>query len=472
MFNRPLNAFRLRAPVGNGRQNDPDDVVAVQRQLAQRGYYGQETDEPSGFIDRTLINGIRRYQDDNGLVVDGWLAPGGETERNLKLPRGGTHTVFNPDASPSGIELSDEIGNGRVNREEDVTGVKQALGALGLYRYDRTADPSPFIDRAMLDGIKAFQAGNGLNVDGLMQPGGETVTAMNVALGGAPRQDNSAKPANGMRNLLAVNDESEDKALPIAAAQTGHDEDKKPLQMAQSLTDLPLHAAGAVAVGAVIAEQARKAAQSLSAPPKAPDAPPPLSLQDRKDFENGLRGYLNEATGAEGEKDDDAGGRRGKKATRDTNDIIVEEYNKLLADEFSHLKEKVWHTGGATIEGKGETPVPEKYMQDPSAPPDNKTLGSGYGDVTYDDYPINSTDVRKTDGLPVARERRGLEKLGRLVGQEAIPWVKKLLKDYGPDDVDEVREQARKACRITFERLEKKYGVRSGSDPKEQEEGG
>lgn len=458
MFNRPLNAFRLRAPVGNGRQNDPDDVVAVQRQLAQRGYYGQEADEPTGFIDRALIDGIRRYQDDNGLLVDGWLAPGGETERNLKLPRGGTHTVFNPDASPSGIELSDEIGNGRVNREVDVTGVKQALGALGLYRYDRTADPSPFIDRAMLDAIKALQAGNGLKVDGLMQPGGETVTAMNVALG-QPKLGRT-KPAAVSRDLLAINGDDEVKATPVASARAEQDEDDKPVQTAQSITDLPLLAAGTAAAGAMLADQVRRAARSLSAPPKSPDAPPPLSLQDRKDFENGLRGYLNEETGADGEKDDDFKGRLGKKATRDTNDIIVQECNELLSDEFSHLKDKVWHIGGATENGAGEKPKKETYIRNRDAPPDRKTLGSGAGDVTYGNdelkSPINSTTVRKSDGMPTASEKRGLEKLGRLLGEDMIPWVRKLLSGYKPDDIDEVREQSRNACREAFKRLEKK----------------
>jgi len=269
MFNRPISAFRLRAPVGNGLQNDPDDVIAVQRQLAQRGYYALGADDPSGFIDRPLIAGIRRFQDENGLEADGWLAPDGETERNLKLSRRELKRVFNPDTALAGIDLSGEIGNGRANQEDDVVGVKRALGALGLYRYDRTAAPSPFIDRAMLDGIKTFQTDHDLKVDGLMQPGGETAMAMKAALS-RPKSMGVAKPVSLSRSLLAVADEDKSEATSVRAAPVAQDEDDRPVQMAQSLTDLPVYGAGAAVVGAMIAERPEKR-RSLGPPrQKAP----------------------------------------------------------------------------------------------------------------------------------------------------------------------------------------------------------
>jgi len=121
------------------------------------------------------------------------------------------------------------------------------------------------------------------------------------------------------------------------------------------------------------------------------------------------------------------------------------------------------------LEGKGKEHLKEEYYKDPKAPDDNKTRGSAYADVSYDHQPINSVNVKKTDGLPVARERRGLEKLGRLVGEEAIPWVKKLLAGYGADDKEEVQKQAREACRETFRKIENKLGKTAEDEPADQE---
>lgn len=74
------NPFELRNPVGNGLHNDPDDVSAVERQMRRRGYYPREE---TGYITRALDDGIKRYQRDKGLRVDGRLYPGGETEMSL-----------------------------------------------------------------------------------------------------------------------------------------------------------------------------------------------------------------------------------------------------------------------------------------------------------------------------------------------------------------------------------------------------
>ncbi len=51
-------AFALRGEVGNGLSNDPEDVMAVKRQLARRGRYAMPADAPTGFIDRGMLDGI------------------------------------------------------------------------------------------------------------------------------------------------------------------------------------------------------------------------------------------------------------------------------------------------------------------------------------------------------------------------------------------------------------------------------
>lgn len=71
--------------VGNGFKNAPRDVETVKRALGGLGYLPEDPfDRPSGFIEETTTAAIRGFQGDNGLKIDGWLRPGGETEAALK----------------------------------------------------------------------------------------------------------------------------------------------------------------------------------------------------------------------------------------------------------------------------------------------------------------------------------------------------------------------------------------------------
>lgn len=71
--------------VGNGFSNQPRDVQTVKRTLGGLGYLPEDPfDRPSGFIDESTTDTLRRFQERNGLRVDGWLAPGGETEDALR----------------------------------------------------------------------------------------------------------------------------------------------------------------------------------------------------------------------------------------------------------------------------------------------------------------------------------------------------------------------------------------------------
>lgn len=62
---------------------DPDDVIVTKRSLERAGQYKQPdwglTDIPDG----ELFEGIRRFQKENKLKVDGVMHPGGETAKKL-----------------------------------------------------------------------------------------------------------------------------------------------------------------------------------------------------------------------------------------------------------------------------------------------------------------------------------------------------------------------------------------------------
>lgn len=77
----------LKAPVGDNLDNHPDDIRTAKTNLSRLGHF--EEKESNHFITRALDDGIRRFQKENDLRVDGKMYPGGETERTIfkKLER-------------------------------------------------------------------------------------------------------------------------------------------------------------------------------------------------------------------------------------------------------------------------------------------------------------------------------------------------------------------------------------------------
>jgi hypothetical protein len=71
--------------VGNGFKNAPHDVKTAKRALGGLGYLPEDPfDRPSEFIEESTTAAIKRFQVDNRLTADGWLAPNGETEAALQ----------------------------------------------------------------------------------------------------------------------------------------------------------------------------------------------------------------------------------------------------------------------------------------------------------------------------------------------------------------------------------------------------
>lgn len=74
----------LEAEVGNGRENRQGDVVRVKTAFRHLGRLAQPEHGFSGFIDRPLDGAIRSFQRANELREDGFLRPGGPTQRRLQ----------------------------------------------------------------------------------------------------------------------------------------------------------------------------------------------------------------------------------------------------------------------------------------------------------------------------------------------------------------------------------------------------
>ena len=174
---------RLRREVGSGRDNDPRDILGLKQAFAALGRIGRPEGGFTEIIDKPLADAIEGFQMDKGLLLDGMLTPGGETERNIRRDLGG-----GPKEKPfdmRSLNLSGPVGNVRDNPERDVQAVSRALGQLGLFTFDRTSEPPPLITKGLDDAIQAFQRRAGLRVDGNVNPGGETVRALATAVNGA-----------------------------------------------------------------------------------------------------------------------------------------------------------------------------------------------------------------------------------------------------------------------------------------------
>ena len=77
-------------------------------------------------------------------------------------------------------ELSASVGNTQVNNEDDVRNVKDRLTRMGRFE-EKPEERNGFVTRSMDEAIKGFQRDMGLRVDGVMKPGGETETMLNIA---------------------------------------------------------------------------------------------------------------------------------------------------------------------------------------------------------------------------------------------------------------------------------------------------
>ncbi len=84
--------------------------------------------------------------------------------------------------NPAPLDLARDLGRGMPAHRGDLMGVADALDEAGVYDKSRFGNP-PLADEHLFKAIERFQDDQGLEVDGLMKPGGPTVTRLNAVLG-------------------------------------------------------------------------------------------------------------------------------------------------------------------------------------------------------------------------------------------------------------------------------------------------
>ncbi|MEW5994122.1 MAG: peptidoglycan-binding domain-containing protein [Candidatus Zixiibacteriota bacterium] len=76
------------------------------------------------------------------------------------------------------------VGPGQPNRREDVIKVETILGNTGDHDLMKTQGPVGFWGEPQEKSVRAFQQKNGLKVDGLLNPGGPTISSLRNQTGG------------------------------------------------------------------------------------------------------------------------------------------------------------------------------------------------------------------------------------------------------------------------------------------------
>lgn len=80
-----VDALLLNRPLSTTSDADPDDVLSAKSTFNRLGYYEVPSYGLTPHPDQPLFDGIRDYQKDNALTVDGYMLPGGETEQSVNF---------------------------------------------------------------------------------------------------------------------------------------------------------------------------------------------------------------------------------------------------------------------------------------------------------------------------------------------------------------------------------------------------
>lgn len=79
-----LNPFQVKKPVGMSYALDETDVLNTKNALSSLGHYKEPDTGMTPWPDTPMFEGLKTFQKDQGLKVDGLMKPGGPTEKALR----------------------------------------------------------------------------------------------------------------------------------------------------------------------------------------------------------------------------------------------------------------------------------------------------------------------------------------------------------------------------------------------------
>lgn len=102
----------LRTPLGPDYLAEPEDILDTKQALITLGYY-QPLDggKPGTWVDNDLFAGIKSFQRDHNLKIDGLVRPGGPTENaiNTALEDDQLAPPANDDQPPANDDDKDSL---------------------------------------------------------------------------------------------------------------------------------------------------------------------------------------------------------------------------------------------------------------------------------------------------------------------------------------------------------------------------
>ncbi|MCP4441142.1 MAG: hypothetical protein GY810_19635 [Aureispira sp.] len=179
----------ILSSVGEGGNNELEDVKVVQRLLKKEGFdmgsYGPNKDGIDGDCGKTTKKHIKQFQTDKGIAATGLINPADATWKALAgettTPVDDTPTDTDPTPAPTGDKIKKSVGVTGVNDKNDVMIVQRLLKKEGfdLGKYGPNKDG---IDgdcgKTTQKHIKQFQTDNGIEATGNIEPADATWNAL------------------------------------------------------------------------------------------------------------------------------------------------------------------------------------------------------------------------------------------------------------------------------------------------------
>lgn len=370
-------------------------------------------------------------------------------------------TVFDPHTEPGDIfgerpfELAAPVGREGENRRFDVARIESFLARTGFLDLAPTEGPTGYFGTRLEDAIRRFQTARGLAVDGTVDPGGPTLSALAQALANA--EGTGAQDTNG--GTEQARDDAPEKETQVAMNspwELGDGPDAMGSRLVGRLLRraFPVPGRGPQGGGRGIPAPPPALPPPGGSGPRERGAPPPAapeSAEDEARRQALADDFVKQVTAP-------LESNRGDGTTQEGNDIVARACRQVIEEDYPDLADLIKHVGGAHEDGEGGK-LSEKYIanKERAAQELDARMGSSHPDLTWqhtgrdekapDAFAHADTSTMGKRGNPVARERRSFAQLVENVGADLATMIAKLRPGM---DKDEYEQAARDGCRKIF----------------------
>lgn len=430
-------------PTDLGRENDPDYEYIP---------------DPLGRLGRGTWRRRRRLDPFGRIEID----PKFESFRegfDLAKPFGALFRGRTPD-------LVAPVGREGENERFDVALIETLLAKTGFFDLAPTGGPTGYYGSDLDDAIRRFQKTANLKVDGLVNPGGPTLSALKTKFAATEDASEGGDEENKEDDKDSGGDE-ERKPVDLLEAAMRRKSTWEPRDWGEILDG------GGFPAGGGGGGPGRVFGRKPAPPPPVmpggdtgrsdPGRPPADTEVDSDPNSDQAR---REALADEFVKDitKPLESHRGDATTQKGNDIVARECRAVLREDYPDLADIIEHAGGATVEGKGEEKISEKYI--PNKERAKQGLdgrpGSSNPDLSWkrgadaddegrnrDWAHVNTVSTKADNETPTAWEQGSLNNLKKNVTKAIVGSMPKLGKD---EDAEDYAEKVRAKCREIFEK--------------------